>query len=118
MALTIKEIPESRQYIGNSCILVSYTLAPGTSDYVNPGGYVIQAASLGLGHIWGADIEGVNQTVLTNSHEYFMVLAQTSPASPGLTSVAVQVFVLTTGAQAANGANLTGEIVVGQFYGY
>jgi hypothetical protein len=115
MALTIKEIPDTRQYLGINGIQATFIFVPGTSDYVT-GGYVISAASLGLGHIWGADFLGANSGA---AGTYFtFVLAQTNPPTPGLTSVNLFAYVSTTGLQVANGANLSGAIVTGQIMGY
>jgi len=115
MALTIKEIPDSRQMIGPSCVLASFIFAPGSSDYVT-GGYVISASALGLGHIYAADTAGLNAA--SNGTYYVMTLAQTNPPSPGLTQVKLQAFVAATGAEVANAANLSGHIIVGQIWGY
>lgn len=119
MALTLKEIPDSRQYLGPSLTSCMYSAAAGTSDYVT-GGYVINATSVALGHLIGGTVIGGNAASLGYVPE--IIVAQTGVLA-GLSSVKLQISVTGTAsgnplADAASGANLTGMIWTVQFWGF
>jgi hypothetical protein len=89
MALTLKEIPDTRQYQGVSMIQCFYVAVPAASDYP-AGGWPVTAAQVGLGKIIGADLIGVNAAGLGLGYSYGIVIAQTSAALPGVASFKLQ----------------------------
>lgn len=88
MALGLKEIPDSRQYIGPSMQWVTYVAAPGVSDYVS-GGYVINASDIGLSFILSGAAAG--QNAAAQGFQATIVLAQTANPIAGLKSCKMQV---------------------------
>ena len=119
MALTLKEIPDSRQYLGPSMQSCIFSAAPGTSDYVS-GGYVINASAIGLKGIIGGVIIGANAAAL--GYVPAIIIAQTG-ALASLTSAKLQISVTGTAANnplndVAGSGNLTGMVWVAQFFGY
>lgn len=84
MALTIKGIPDARAVLGESIEVKLFALIPGTSDYTT-GGYVITAAALTMGHVFGMVVMGVNATGLGYIPQ--VIVAQTSAPLASLTSL-------------------------------
>jgi hypothetical protein len=121
MALGINGVQDSRALLGLGLEQKSWLLVPGTSDYVT-GGYVVSAQNVGLGHIQSAWVSGLNATAIA-TWEFvpvfaFAQLSTSSAGESGYSQFLLYAYVLSTGAQAASGANLTGSIVQVTVQGY
>jgi hypothetical protein len=117
MALTIVGIQGARQPLGLGLEQDAYLIVPGTSDYVT-GGYSITPAMLaGFGHIQNMWIAGANATAIaTWAMVPVFTFAQIGAVATGsgftgyTTGMTLYAYVLSTGAQASSGANLTGAV--------
>ena len=110
MALGLKEIPDSRVYLGPSMTMVSYVAAPGTSDYVS-GGYTITAAQLGLGHIISGSVMG--QNAAAQGFVGSIIIAQTATPLASVTSCLFQIsaIYLPNNATTTTSVNVNGGVL-------
>lgn len=112
MALTITSVQGSRVDLGIDLQEDTKLLSPGTSDYVT-GGYVLSSALLGFKAIQQVIITGANATAIATWAAQPVAALATLTGGGAFTSYSqflFYVYVLSTGAQAASGANLTGAI--------
>jgi hypothetical protein len=104
----------------------SHLIIPGTSDYVT-GGYAVTCTQLGFNPTYGIQKAWVSLANATAAATWGVIPIVTfvqiggvtsGAGTEGYTQVLLYVYVLATGLQAANGANLTGAIwqleIVGQ----
>jgi hypothetical protein len=121
MALSVVGVQDSRAYLAPGITQKSFLAVPGTSDYVT-GGYAITATLVECVKIQSAWISGVNATAAaTWGFEPIFAFAQLTTSNAGESGYAqflLYAYVLSTGAQAASGANLTGAIIQITVQGY
>lgn len=116
LANPLPVVQGARAVIGPGIWQDTYVIAPGVSDYVT-GGYAISALALRMNPTYGiqsAWISGANATAIaTWGVQPLFALAQIGGTTAGAgfegySQLLFYVYVLNGGAQAANGANLTG----------
>lgn len=112
----LPSVQGARQYLGPDCgEQENFLIVPGTSDYVT-GGYVITNTAVRMKNITAAWVSGANATAIaTWVGQPVFAFAQIGAAATGAgftgySQFLFYVYVVTTGAQAASGANLTGAI--------
>lgn len=116
LANPLPAVQGSRLYLGpDGGQMDTFIIAPGTSDYVT-GGYVITNIAVRLKNIQTAWVSGANATAvatwsLTPVFAFVQIGGTASGAGvTGYSQFLLYATVLATGAQAANGANLTGAV--------
>lgn len=102
MALTITKVPDSQAALGPSQFAQSFQLQPALSDYPS-GGYVITAAQLGLGNLYGAWKISANAAAAAYGIDFVL---PTYPATPQA-QASINAFVTSAGSQVANGTDLS-----------
>jgi hypothetical protein len=120
MALSVVKVQDSRAEYSVGLQQESFLLIPGTSDYVT-GGYPVTTTLTGFKNIQLASIDGENATALGWDAYCVFPLAQVGTGGPGFGGYLQFLFylaVVTTGVQAANGANISGAIWVVTIQGY
>ena len=113
----IPTVQGSRLVLGPGLWQDTFLIVPGTSDYVT-GGYVISSLALRFNPTYGiqsAWISGANATAQTWGVIPTLALAQigataTGAGFEGYSQILFYAYVLSTGAQVANGGNLAGAV--------
>ena len=115
MALTITGVPDCRANLGPSQSDRAYQLQPALSDYVTSG-YPINATQVDLYNLYGAWV--IAENAAATAYDACFVQAA-FPANPvGQTQLKMLVTVKATGAQVANGADLSACAWIVEFRGF
>lgn len=111
MAITIQRVPDGEDVWGRT--KVRFVDVKFDTSYPNPGGYVVQAADVGMKMVYSVDIAGENTGGLAWTY-YFDINGSVGSATvQGVpaTSFAIKLFVVTTGVQVANAVDVSAGVI-------